>query len=336
MTIILDAMGSDHHPDAELQAALMAAEKFGEEIVLVGQEEVLGPKLAALNPKNLPLVIEHAPDVIEMSDKVVDGTKEKRNNSIMVGCKLMKAGRGQAFVSCGNTGAVMFNALLALRRIKGVRRPALTAIFPTRTGYCVVADIGANAECRPEDLVQFAIMGSLYAQKVLKIANPRVGLLANGEEASKGTPLVKETFSLLEKSGLNFIGNVEGKELFGGDVDVTVTDGFTGNVMLKAVEAVAALINNTLKTELKASPITMLGAALSMPALKKLRAKMDPDEVGAAPLLGVDGLVFKGHGRSKAPAIYNAIRVAREAVQANLLEGLRKNIEEQVAAEAVV
>lgn len=327
MTIILDAMGSDHHPDAEIEAALRAAETFGEEIVLVGQEPVLRPKLDALNTKKLPVVIEHAPDVIEMSDKVVEGSRTKRNNSIFVGCRLVKSGRGQAFVSAGNTGAVMFNALLALGRIKGVRRPGLTALFPTRKGFCAVVDIGANAECRPEDLLQFALMGSLYAQKVLKINSPRVGLISNGEEATKGTPLVKETYPLLEASGLNFIGNVEGKELFGGEVDVAVTDGFTGNVMLKSVEAVAGLITDFLKEELTASPITTLGALLAKPALRKMRRKMDPEEVGAAPLLGIDGLVFKGHGRSKAPAIFNAIRVAREAVQANLLEEMRQSIQ---------
>lgn len=225
----------------------------------------------------------------------------------------------------------MFNALLNLGRIKGVQRPGLTTLFPTRTGFCVVLDIGANAECRPEHLLQFALMGSLYAQKVLKIANPRVGLLSNGEEAVKGNQLVKETYPLLASSGLNFIGNVEGKELFGGGVDVTVTDGFTGNVMLKSVEAVAKLITDFLKEELSASPLTKLGAALAMPALKRMRQKMDPEEVGAAPLLGVDGLVFKGHGRSKAPAIVNAIRLAREAVQANLLDEMRQSIQDHEA-----
>src|SRR5512133_731648 len=249
-----------------------------------------------------------------MGDKAVNDSKKKRDNSMAVGMLLVKSGRGRAFISAGNTGGVMFNALLVLGRIKGVQRPALTQPFPTRTGKCVVLDIGANAECRPDYLLQFALMGSLYAQKLLKIQSPRVGLLSNGEEAGKGNQLVKDAYPLLANSGLNFTGNVEGKELFGGDVDVVVTDGFTGNVMLKSVEAATKLMVDFLRAELTATPVTKLGAALVMPALKKLRRKMDPEEVGAAPLLGIDGLVFVGHGRSNAQAMLSALRVAHEAV----------------------
>ncbi len=335
MTIILDAMGSDTYPEPEIQAAIESAEQFGEELILVGNEELLSPKLKAQNTRNAAVSIEHAPDVLEMSDKAVAGAKKKPRNSMAVGMELLKSGRGQAFVTAGNTGGAMFNALRTLGRIKGVQRPALTAIFPTKNGHCVVLDIGANAECRPEFLVQFAIMGSLYAQTILKIQNPRVGLLSNGEEAGKGNQLVKDTYPLFENlkvtSGINFIGNVEGKELFGGQVDVVVTDGFTGNVMLKSSEAVAKLLVDTLKTELTASFTTKIGAALAMPAFKKLRNMMEPEEVGAAPLLGVDGLVFVGHGRSNARALNSAIRVAREAVQAHLLENMRLNIQQSLA-----
>jgi phosphate acyltransferase len=331
MTIILDAMGSDHYPEPEIQASLIAAEQFGEEIVLVGHEELLRSKLDAMNKKNLPVVIEHAPDVLEMEDKAVEGARKKPRNSMAVGLGLIKSGRGQAFVSAGNTGGVMFNALRTLGRIKGVQRPALTALFPTKKGLCVVLDIGANAECRPDFLLQFALMGSLYAEKILKVQNPLVGLVSNGEEAGKGNQLIKDTYPLLEKSGLNFYGNVEGKELFGGEVDVAVTDGFTGNVLLKSSEAVAKLLVDTLRTELKSSFLTTIGAALAMPAFKKLRQMMDPEEVGAAPLLGIDGLVFVGHGRSNAQAMVSAIRVAREAVKANLLEDLRLSIQANLA-----
>lgn len=327
MTIILDAMGSDKYPDPEIQAALIAAEQYGEEIVLVGHEEHLRAKLEALNTKNLPVSIEHAPDVLEMEDKAVEGARKKPRNSMAVGLGLVKSGRGEAFVSAGNTGGVMFNALRTLGRIKGVQRPALTALFPTKKGFCVVLDIGANAECRPEYLLQFALMGSLYAEKMLKIQNPRVGLISNGEEAGKGNQLIKDTYPLLEKSGLNFFGNVEGKELFGGEVDVAVTDGFTGNILLKSSEAVAKLLVDTLRAEFKSSLITTIGAALALPAFKKLRKMMDPEEVGAAPLLGIDGLVFVGHGRSNAQAMVNAIRIAREAVQANLLADIRQSIQ---------
>ena len=331
MTVILDAMGSDHHPDPEIQAALDSVELFGEEIILVGDEAILRPKLDAANKKGLAVTIEHAPDVLEMGEHAVEETKKKPNNSMAVGLRLVKSGRGQAFVTAGNTGSAMFNALRILGRIKGVQRPALTAFFPTRKGFCAVLDIGANAECRPEYLAQFAIMGSLYTQKILGINNPRIGLLSNGEEAGKGNQLVQDAHKLLAESGLNFIGNVEGKELFGGEVDVVVTDGFTGNVLLKSSEAVARLMIDTLKAELSASLVTKVGAALALPAFKKLRKMMEPDEVGAAPLLGIDGLVFVGHGRSNAHALTSAIRVARQAVQSNLIEDLRTNIQEQLA-----
>lgn len=333
MAIILDAMGSDQYPDPEIQAAVTAAELYGEEIILVGQEELLRPKLEALNTKKLPVVIEHAPDVLEMGDKAVKDSVKKPNNSMAVGMRLLKSGRGRAFISAGNTGGVMFNALRAgsLGRIKGVQRPALTQPFPSKSGKCVVLDIGANAECRPEYLLQFALMGSLYAKHVLKIENPRVGLISNGEEAGKGNQLVKDAHPLLEKSGLNFIGNVEGKELFGGAVDVAVTDGFTGNVMLKAVEAVAKLISDTLKSELKSSPVMLLGAAMTKPAFNKLRKMVSPEEIGAALLLGIDGLVFVGHGRSNARALVSAIHLAQQTADTHLLDEMRQNIQEQVA-----
>jgi glycerol-3-phosphate acyltransferase PlsX len=331
MAIILDAMGSDAYPDPEIQAAITAAEKFNLEIILVGNQAMIEPKLKALNPHNLPIQIEHAPDVLEMADKVVDGTRKKPQNSMAVGLELVKAGRGQVFVTAGNTGGAMFNALKILGRIKGVSRPALTALFPVRNGRCVVLDIGANADCRPEFLVQFAIMGSLYAKKVLGKDNPRIGLLSNGEEAGKGNQLIKDTYPLLEKSGLNFIGNVEGKELFGGSADVVVTDGFTGNILLKSSEAVAKLLTDILKEKLMASPITALGALLAKPVFTHLKKMLDPAEVGAAPLLGIDGLVFVGHGRSDARAMTSAIIIAHQAVQADLLGALRQEIQSRLS-----
>ena len=269
--------------------------------------------------------------VLEMADKVVDGTRKKPQNSMAVGLELVKSGVGQAFVTAGNTGGAMFNALRILGRIKGVSRPALTARFPVKNGFCVVLDIGANADCRPEFLLQFAIMGSLYAEKLLKVKNPRIGLLSNGEEAGKGNQLVKETFPLLQKSGLNFIGNVEGKELFGGMADVVVTDGFTGNVLLKSSEAVSKLMVDVLKEQLMSSFTTKLGALLAKPAFTRLKQMLDPAEIGAAPLLGIDGLVFVGHGRSDARAMSSAIRVARQAVEADLLGALRATLAEKLA-----
>ena len=226
----------------------------------------------------------------------------------------------------------MANALFRLGRIRGVKRPALTALFPVRGGYCVVLDIGANADCKPEYLVQFAILGSIYAEKVLGISNPRVAMLSNGEEPGKGNELVKETYSLIAATSLNFIGNIEGKELFGGQADVAVMDGFTGNILLKSSEAVAKLITDLLREELMSSTQTKIGGLLAKPAFTRIKKMMDPGEVGAAPLLGIDGLVFIGHGRSDARALVNAIRVARQAVEANLLDALRDAIQKRMSS----
>jgi phosphate acyltransferase len=331
MAIVLDGMGSDHYPDPEIQGALDAAALYGEEIILVGNEELIGPKLKALNTRKLPIRLIHAPEILEMGDHVVESARKKPLNSMSIGLNLVKTGEAQAFVTAGNTGAAMFTALRGLGRIKGVQRPALTAIIPVKNGHCVVADIGANADCRPEFLLQFAIMASIYAEMVFNKKNPRVGLLSNGEEAGKGNQLVKDTYPLLEKSGLNFIGNVEGKELFGGLTDVAITDGFTGNIMIKASEAVSKLLLDILKEQLMSSFQTKIGALLAKPAFGKIKKIMDPSEIGAAPLLGIDGLVFVGHGRSDAKAITSSIRVARQAVQSNLLANIRQAIQDRLA-----
>jgi phosphate acyltransferase len=331
MAIVVDAMGSDEHPDPEIHAALEASRLYGEEIILVGDQDLLNGKLNALNTRGLPVRIVHAPDVLEMGEKAVTSAQKKPNNSMAVGLELVKSGEAKAFVTAGNTGAAMFVALRKLGRIKGVQRPALTALFPVKDGYTVVLDIGANADARPDFLLQFAIMGSIYAEKVLKISNPRIGLLSNGEEAGKGNQLVRDTYPLIANSGLNFIGNVEGKELFGHEADVVVTDGFTGNVLLKSSEAVARLITDVLRQELMTSFRTKIGALLAKPAFGGIKKMMDPAEIGAAPLLGIDGLVFVGHGRSNAHAMTNAIRVAHQAIQANLLEELRQQIQERLS-----
>ncbi len=338
MTIILDAMGSDDHPTPELQAAVDSARLLGEEIILVGNEEILRPRLQALNPQGLPVTIEHAPEVLEMTDKPVEGARKKPRNSMSVGIELLKAGRGQAFVTAGNTGAANFIALRTLGRMKGVQRSPLTAIIPTKTGHCIVLDIGANADCRPEFLVQFALMGSLYAQAALQISQPRVGVLTIGEESGKGNLLVKETLHLLESlshSSIHYIGNVEPKEMYGGHADVVVTDGFTGNIMVKTSEAVAKLLLTSLKTELTASPITTLGAALAKPAFGRVAKMMDPDEVGAGILLGVEGLVFVGHGKSNVRALTNAIRAASRIAKTSLLNDLRQGIQTLIATSAL-
>ena len=330
MTIILDAMGSDKYPDPEIQGAIDAARELGEEIILVGKQELIEPRLKALNPGNLPIRIHHAPDVLEMGDHVVESATKKPQNSMAVGMELLKAGQGSAFVTAGSTGAAMFVALRTLRLLPGVQRPALTAIFPTRIGRCVVCDIGANADCRPEFFPQFAVMGSIYAEKVLGINQPRVGLLSNGEEAGKGNTLVKSSYPLLAACGINFIGNTEPKELFGGQADVVICDGFTGNIMLKSSEAVARLITDVLKEELMSSFVRKIGALLIRSSFTRVKKLIDPSEVGAAPLLGINGLVFVGHGRSNARAITSAIAVARQAVKVDLLAEMKLAIQEKL------
>jgi glycerol-3-phosphate acyltransferase PlsX len=260
--------------------------------------------------------------------------KAKRKGSqtsMAVGIDLAQAGQADAFVTAGNTGGALATAYYRLGVIPGVERPALAGLFPVKDGICVVLDIGANPECKPEHLLQFAVMGSIYAQAVRGVQRPRVGLISNGEEAGKGNELVKGTYPLLEASGLNFIGNLEGKELFGGQADVAVTDGFTGNVLLKSSEAVAKLLVDILRAELTSSTRTKIGALLAKPAFSKLRRLLDPAEVGAAPLLGVNGLVFIGHGRSDARAMISAIRTARQAVSVGLLNQLKDAIQQRLA-----
>jgi glycerol-3-phosphate acyltransferase PlsX len=330
MRIVLDAMGSDTHPGPEVQAAIQAAGEFAEKIYLVGHEALVRPLLQGSPAELSKIELIHAPEVLKMEDKPAENARRKSQNSMAIGMDLIKEGKAQAFVTAGNTGGAMANALFRLGRIRGVKRPALTAMFPVRSGYCVVTDIGANAECKPEYLLQFAVMGSVYAEKVMGVKNPRVGLLSNGEEAGKGNLLVKEAYPLLAQSGLNFIGNVEGKELFGGQADVVVTDGFTGNILLKSSEAVAKLITEVLREKLMASTRTKIGGLLARPAFNEIRKMLDPGEIGAAPLLGIDGLVFVGHGRSDGRALYNAIRIARQAVAADLLNAMSQAIQERL------
>ena len=244
--IAVDAMGSDAYPAPDVEGAVLAAREYGTEIVLVGDEAKITPVLAAQNTHNLSIDVVHAPEMLTMQDKgmalVLKARRPNSRNSMAIGLDLVKTGQAQAFVTAGNTGAASVTAYFRLGTIPGVDRPGLAPIFPTATGSCVVIDIGANPDCKPENLLQFGIMGSVYAEKVRGVKNPKVGLLSNGEEAGKGNELIKGTYHLLEASGLNYFGNIEGKELIGGAVDVAVTDGFTGNVMLKTSEAVAKLL----------------------------------------------------------------------------------------------
>jgi glycerol-3-phosphate acyltransferase PlsX len=333
--IVVDAMGSDDHPRPDVEGAVLAAREYGVDIILVGDESILKPTLASVKPGDLSIRIVHAPEILTMEDKgmklVLKARRPTSQNSMAVGIDLVKNGEADAFVTAGNTGAAMVTAYFRLGTIPGVDLPALAPVFPTATGTCIVLDVGANPDVKPENIVQFGIMGSIYAQKVRNVASPKVGLVSNGEEEGKGNHLVKEATPLLKDSDLNYYGNVEGKEVIGGVVDVAVTDGFVGNVMLKTAEAVAKLIMDKIKEAIKGGgPLAMLGGMLVRPALGGIRKLLDPAEHGAAPLLGVDGLVFIGHGRSDAVAIKNAIRVAKEAAEANMIESLKTAIEESL------
>ena len=333
--IIVDAMGSDNYPTPDVEGAIMAAREYGVEIILTGDASKIQPILDSHNAAGLPISVVHAPEMLTMHDKGDDLVMKARHkdskNSMAVGYDLVKNGEADAFVTAGNTGAAMVTALFRLGRIRGVDRPALAPPFPTASGYCIILDIGANPDCKPENLLQFGIMGSVYAERVRGVKSPRVGLISNGEEAGKGSELVKGAYPLLEKANINFVGNLEGKEVFGGHADVAVTDGFTGNVLLKSTEAVAKLIIEKMRESIKGGgPLAMIGGLLVKPALGKIKKLLDPSEEGAAPLLGVNGLVFIGHGRSDANAMKNAIRVAKEAAESKVLDAMKSAIEESL------
>ncbi len=333
--IVVDAMGSDAYPTPDVVGAVMAAREYSVEIILVGDEARIRPVLEAQKPGSLPIRVVHAPEMLTMEDKgeqlAFKARHKDARNSMAMGMDLLKKGEADAFVTAGNTGAGMVTALFRLGRLRGVDRPAVAPVFPTATGSCVVLDIGANPDCKPENLLQFAIMGSAYAEKVRHVPNPKVGLVSNGEEEGKGNELVRAATPLLKNSGLNYFGNVEGKEVIGGKVDVAVTDGFTGNVMLKTAEAVGKLILDRVKSAIKnGGPLAMLGGLLVKPALGSIRKLLDPSEQGAAILLGVNGLVLIGHGRSDATAIKNAIRLAKEAADVDVVGAIRAAIEESL------
>jgi glycerol-3-phosphate acyltransferase PlsX len=244
-----------------------------------------------------------------------------------VGMQLVQAGDADGFVTAGNTGAVLAIATLyTLRRIRGVKRPALTAIFPNLAGQTIAADIGANADCRPEYLAQFAVMASLYAERALGMSHPRVALLSNGEEEGKGNELVKSTIPVMKDLSLNYVGNMEPKEVLNGETDIIIHDGFTGNILIKSIEATASMVSKLIRNEIKASPLTSMGGLLAKPAFRRVQKRTDPFEIGGAPLLGVSGVVIIGHGRSNDIAIKNGIRQARQAIQGNIIEAIRDGL----------
>src|SRR5712691_4725991 len=311
--IALDAMGGDHAPDEIIKGALLAAREYPIDILLVGKKEILAEKLRAFGDGSASRIeIVDAREVVEMDDTALAPIRKKRNYSIRVCANLVKEGRAAAMVSAGHTGAAMTSAYMVLGTIEGVSRPALAAILPNAKDHTVLLDVGANVDSKPAYLREFAVMGHFYAQMVLGMDEPRVGLLSIGEEEGKGNELTKETFRVLKETGLNFIGNAEGRDVFNGNCDVVVCDGFIGNVVLKAGEALGEMVNRTLKAEVTKSPIRRAGALILKRAFDDLKKKMDYSEYGGAPLLGVNGGCIVCHGRSNAKAIKNAIRVARD------------------------
>ena len=327
MRIAVDAMGTDDHPASDVAGGVLAARAWGDQIILVGRQDAVRRELARQDTEGLALEVVHAPEVIEMDDDPAWAVREKKRSSMHVGMNLVRDNRADAFVTAGNTGGVLAVATLhALRRIRGVKRPALAVIIPLPAGRVVALDIGANADCKPDHLVQFALMGSVYAQAVLGLANPRVALLSNGEEPGKGNDLIKRTSKLLAEVPLNFIGNVEPKEVATVQTDVVVSDGFSGNVFVKTIEATAKMLTDLIRDEIKGSPVTSVGGLLAKPAFRRVAKRVDPFEVGGGPLLGVNGVVIIAHGRSNDRAIMNAIGQARRAVEGDVLQAIRSGL----------
>jgi len=317
--IAIDAMGGDYAPSEIIKGAVEAVKELPVGILLVGDEKEILKRLS--RQKSVESIsIVHSSEVIRMDESPASAVKQKKDSSVNVAVKLVKSGRADALISAGNTGALMAASLLGLGRIKGIERPAIATIFPTLGKGVLLLDMGANVDCKPSQLRQFAEMGSQYAEHVMHIENPRIGLLNIGEEPSKGNELTVEAYQLLKASKkLNFLGNVESKEIFDGKVDVIVCDGFIGNLLLKFGESIGMTALDLIKKELKKNVITRFGAMLLAPGLISLKKAMEYDEYGAAPLLGINGVCFKAHGRAKSRAIKNAIRVTAEAVKERIV-----------------
>jgi len=327
--IIVDAMGGDNAPDEIVLGAINAASDSNVEITLVGRGEDILRVFERKGIKDLPSGIEivNASEVIEIDEDPAAAIRTKKDSSLSVGFNLLRDGRGDGFVSAGSTGALLSGATLIVKRVRGIRRAALAPLIPNTSGNFILIDCGANSECTSEYLLQFAYMGSFYAQDVLKIKSPRVGLLNNGVESTKGTPLQHETYELLTKSNLNFIGNVEAKDAMKGACDVLVCDGFTGNVFLKTVEGAASLILSELKNVYMSNILTKLSAVMIKKQLSGLKNKLNPDSIGGTALLGISKPVIKAHGSSGAKAIQNAIMQAVREADSDIAARFSENIE---------
>ncbi|MCC7517811.1 MAG: phosphate acyltransferase PlsX [Verrucomicrobiae bacterium] len=338
MKIAVDAMGGDHAPAAIVEGAVLALRDYAdiEELILVGDEARVRAEFARHRREDDRVVFHHASQVVDMADAASEAVRRKRDSSISRCAELAKEGRVQAIVSAGHTGAAVAACTLRLRTLEGIERPGIACVLPTEQSSFVLIDAGANTATSATHLLHYAIMGSLYSRDVLGYANPRVGLMSVGEEDQKGNALTKEAFKLLERSNLNFSGNVEGHDVFAGNVEVIVCDGFTGNVVLKTAESLASALFHWAKTEIKRNPLRIAGALLAQGAFKAIRRKTDYAEYGGAPLLGINGTCIIGHGVSSPRAVRNCIRVAREAINQHLsthiVEEVRRNHERIASA----
>lgn len=326
MKIIIDAMGGDHAPQAPIEAGVQAAKVLDVDIVFVGKTDVLQAELRKYQYPAEKIRIVHAETLISNHEEPAKAVRSKKDSSIVVAANLLKDGEGDALLSMGNTGALLAAGLLIVGRIKGILRPALATLLPSAKGPKMLIDAGANTNCKPENLVQFGIMGSLYMSGVMDIKNPMVGLMSNGEEEGKGDELTKETYPLLQQAPVNFIGNIEGRDVMEGNADVITCDGFVGNVILKTVEGMGSVVGSEIKNLFTRNLLTKLGAAFVMKGIKDFRKKMDYREYGGAPLLGTKKPVIKGHGSSDAKAVFNAIRQAKKFVETGMIDEIIKHI----------
>jgi glycerol-3-phosphate acyltransferase PlsX len=325
--VALDAMGGDQGPDVNVEGAVIAARELGLSVLLVGIEDEIARSLKRHSTNGLGVAIYHAPETVGMHESPSAALRRKKQSSIRVGLELVKRGDADAFISAGNTGAVMATALITLGPLPGVERPAIALIFPTLRGQSILLDVGANVDCKPRHLVQFAIMGDVYARQVMGKSAPAVGLLSIGEEETKGNELTREAFKEMEdEASINFLGNVEAREIFSGVAEIIVCDGFTGNIALKIIESAAEFFTVLLREELSKGLAEMTGAVLARGAFNRFRKRVDSSEYGGAPLLGVRGVCIISHGRSTAKAMKNAIRVAAECVENRVVEHITKGI----------
>ncbi len=315
--IAVDGMGSDNSPRSEVEGAVQASQEYGVHVILVGKEPVLAPLLKSQS-RGATVEVRHASEVVEMDEQPTAALRKKKDSSMRVAADLVRQGAASGLVSAGNTGAVMAISKMVMGAVPGVDRPALAAVLPTLKGHAVLLDVGANVACKPHHLVQFAIMGHLFSKKIVGVSSPRVGLMSVGEEESKGNDLTKEVYKTLKDIRINFIGNVEGRDIYNGRADVIVCDGFTGNVALKTSEGLIEAVLQLLKDELSSNLQAKLGALLSQQSFKRLKKRLDYSEYGGAPLIGLRGLSVICHGRSSANAIKNAIRVAKEFAENQL------------------